>query len=66
MVDRVYIENYTVCEGIGIFAKDNIKENTIITWYYGEINQNMLENNNYIIDYDTEYGKGLANLLMML
>lgn len=32
---RIYINKSTICKGNGVFAKYDIPENTIISWYYG-------------------------------
>lgn len=60
MLDKVYIKKSDVCKGIGLFAKETIETDTIITWYYGKID-NVTKNNKYIIDYDTK--NGVENLI---
>lgn len=57
--DNVYIKRSDICNGLGIFAKKNIKKNDIITWYYGNlvdykyINSKKYKHNKYIIEYNS-------------
>lgn len=50
----VYIGNSSICDGLGIFSKKNIKKGEIITWYYGIIDKNKTTDNyKYTMEYNT-------------
>lgn len=52
MIDKVYIKKSIICNENGIFAKEVIEKDTVITWYYGDINYDI-DHNKYKIDYIT-------------
>lgn len=54
--DKIYISKSEICSGLGIFSNETIEEDKIITWYYGKIKDNIVDDNEYIIDYDTDDG----------
>lgn len=74
--ENVYIRKSKICNGLGLFAKRNISEGSIITWYYGKLSNENMQDNKYAMDYDSihdkksligfsniqeiSYGKGLA------
>lgn len=50
-----YIKKSDVCEGLGLFAKKDIKENTYITYYYGYVSRlfKLSKKNKYIMEYSS-------------
>jgi hypothetical protein len=59
-----YIKKSNVCNGLGLFAKKNIKKGTYITYYYGYITRpfKTSKKNKYSIEYS---GKRIKNLVLV-
>lgn len=54
-----YIKNSNICKGLGLFAKEDIKENVYITYYHGYISRlfKISKKNKYIIGYSSTRNK---------
>lgn len=61
-----YIKKSKICEGLGIFAKNDIEKNKYITWYYGYTTRffKVSKKNKYSINYSSRKYKNTDFVLV--
>lgn len=64
-MNMIYVSKSSICEGYGVFAKRDIPQGKMITWYYGykKLQKYTPSKNKYVIEFNEKYNLiGIQNI----